>query len=95
MKYWCGFNPFLFFIAFCKQNCAVIGERGCDSCKVGYVSAPVCCDCDTIGNETHAFYRTPDGKCLRKLCLNGIGNKDLVNEVLVWIQSFFILYSFL
>ena len=56
----------LFILAFCKQNCAETGERGCDSCKIGYVSEPECCDCDTIGNETHAFYRTTDGKCLCK-----------------------------
>ena len=53
-------------VAFCKQNCAVRGERGCDRCQVGYVSEPECCDCDTTGNETHAFYRAADGRCLRK-----------------------------
>ena len=68
-------------VAFCKLNCDERGEKGCDSCIVGYVSVPECCDCDTIGNETHAFYRTPDGKCLRKLCLND--NKDVINDVLV------------
>ena len=45
------------------------GERGCVLCKVGYVSEPECCDCDIIGNETHAFYRAADGRCLRKLSL--------------------------
>ena len=52
------------------------GDRGCTVCNVGYVSEPECCDCDTIGNESHAFYRTSDGRCLRKLCL--IVNKDVV-----------------
>ena len=31
------------FAAFCKQNCAKIGERGCESCKEGFESVPECC----------------------------------------------------
>ena len=76
-------------VAFCKQNCAVRGDRGCDSCQVGYISEPKCCNCDTIGNETHAFYKTPDGKCLRKLQFY------TVNEVLIWILNYFILTIFI
>lgn len=35
------------------------------TCKEGY-SAPECCECDRNGNDTHAFYEGPDGKCLCK-----------------------------
>ena len=27
---------------------------------------PDCCECDTTGNETHAFYKTPSGECKRE-----------------------------
>ena len=56
----------LIYIAFCKSNCAAIGNNGCDRCDVGYVAEPECCDCDTTGNDTHAFYKTSTGECKRE-----------------------------
>ena len=53
-------------VAFCKLNCAVRGDNGCDTCKAGYVDEPECCDCDTQGNSTHAYYRTDSDECKRK-----------------------------
>ena len=35
------------------------------SCKEG-TSGEDCCECDTTGNKTHAFYKTPGGECKRK-----------------------------
>ena len=66
-------------LAFCKQNCVVIGERGCDECNVGYVDKPECCDCDTTGNATHAFYRTTTGECKRKFWVISLQQCKIVN----------------
>ena len=63
MSYIC----YVIIVAFCKLNCAVRGDSGCDTCKDGYVDEPECCDCDTEGNSTHAYYRTDTGECKRKL----------------------------
>ena len=27
---------------------------------------PDCCECNTTGNATHAFYKNKDDKCIRK-----------------------------
>ena len=27
---------------------------------------PDCCECDTIGNATHAFYKNENDECIRK-----------------------------
>ena len=53
-------------LAFCKNNCAETGSSGCITCKTGYISEPECCECDTTGNATHAFYKTPSEECKRK-----------------------------
>lgn len=34
-------------------------------CKEGSLLLD-CCECDTEGNETHAFYKTKSGECKRK-----------------------------
>ena len=59
----------MLYIAFCRRNCRSFIPRGsgCATCNPGYISPPECCDCDTVGNATHAFYKTPTNECLRML----------------------------
>ena len=33
-------------VAFCKKNCASIGDMGCDTCKPGFITEPECCQCE-------------------------------------------------
>ena len=46
----------------CAGN--VIDDIG--TCADGYIEVD-CCDCDTTGNDTVAFYKDDQGKCRRKL----------------------------
>ena len=58
------------YTAFCKNHCESIGDHGCNTCTHGYVTEPECCVCDTIGNDTHAFYKTTNDECERKFDWN-------------------------
>ena len=40
------------------------------SCKEGALPED-CCECDTTGNATHAFYKTQSGECKRKFSITG------------------------
>ena len=42
--------------------------------------APDCCECDTTGNATHAFYKTPSGECKRECWLKSVTTKDLYHS---------------
>ena len=44
------------FSAFCKKNCAKIGDMGCDTCKPGFITEPECCQCEAGREEV-------DGVC--------------------------------
>ena len=50
----------LYLCAECITN-----QKANGTCQEGALE-PDCCECDTIGNATHAFYKTRCGDCLRE-----------------------------
>ena len=73
---------YLCIIAFCRDNCLLLRLNnlgGCLTCLAGFTGAPECCECDTTGNATYAFYKTPNGECKRE-CLAQMTAKDLYHD---------------
>jgi hypothetical protein len=49
-----------YYIIECRTNLKPDG-----TCAEGAL-APDCCECDTTGNATHAFYKNENDECIRK-----------------------------
>ena len=52
-------------VPLCINNTESCDESGNCTCKEGYELFD-CCEC-SVGNETHGWYKAPNGSCLRKL----------------------------